>query len=88
MHKTPIGPTGAAMAKPIIIPCKIIASDIVLNPLYAHCHWSVSVIQFKDFMDALNFTSRVGHLAETESHHPAQGCSVLRQCHCEAYFAE
>ena len=29
------------------------------------------VYQFKDFMDALNFTNRVGHLAETESHHPA-----------------
>ena len=26
---------------------------------------------FSNFVDALNFTNRVGHLAEQESHHPA-----------------
>jgi 4a-hydroxytetrahydrobiopterin dehydratase len=31
----------------------------------------VRVFTFKDFQDALDFTNRVGQLAESEGHHPA-----------------
>ncbi len=29
------------------------------------------VFKFKDFLGALDFTNRIGHLAEEEGHHPA-----------------
>jgi 4a-hydroxytetrahydrobiopterin dehydratase len=29
------------------------------------------IFTFKDFAEALNFTNQVGHLAESEGHHPA-----------------